>query len=133
MEEQLFRKESMERISSPEELQDYMRVTSPGIWMVLAAVVILLAGLLVCASTGKLETVVPSGAAVADGRITAVIDSDSSGEMMIRVAGKEIQVEYSYRDDEGRTVVTAPTDLPDGAYEAEIVTDSVSPISFLLN
>ena len=43
---ELFRKKSMDRVSSPEQLNDYIRVTSPGLWLVLAAVVILLAGML---------------------------------------------------------------------------------------
>ena len=41
MENGLFRKKSMERISSPEELHDYMRVTSPRLWMILGASVLL--------------------------------------------------------------------------------------------
>ena len=35
----LFRKKAMARISSPEDLTSYLRVTSPGMWIVLAAVV----------------------------------------------------------------------------------------------
>ena len=59
MESQLFRKKSMERISSPEELHDYMRVTSPRLWMILAAIVALLAGFIVYASTATLENTMP--------------------------------------------------------------------------
>ena len=40
----LFRKKSMEKVTSPEQLNDYIRVSNPGVWTVLAAVVILLAG-----------------------------------------------------------------------------------------
>ena len=40
----LFRKESMDRIQSPEQLNDYLRVTNPAMWVVLAAVIILLVG-----------------------------------------------------------------------------------------
>ena len=40
--ENLFRKKSLDRISSPEELHDYLRVTSPSLWMVLAAIMVLL-------------------------------------------------------------------------------------------
>ena len=47
MENGLFRKKSLERISSPEELHDYMRVTSPRLWMILAAIVVLLVGFIV--------------------------------------------------------------------------------------
>ena len=50
MDNGLFRKKSIDRISSPEELHDYMRVTSPRLWMILAAVVLLLVGFIVYAS-----------------------------------------------------------------------------------
>jgi hypothetical protein len=52
---ELFRKKSMDRVSSPEQLNDYIRVTSPGLWLVLAAVVILLAGMLAWSILGTVE------------------------------------------------------------------------------
>ena len=55
MDNQLFRQKSIDRISSPEELHDYMRVTSPRLWMILGAIVVLLAGFIVYASTVTLE------------------------------------------------------------------------------
>ena len=39
----LFRKESVESIQSPEQLTDYIKVTNPGIWIILFAIIILLA------------------------------------------------------------------------------------------
>ena len=56
MENKLFRQESIDRISSPEELHDYMKVTSPKIWMILGAIVLLLAGFVVYASTANMES-----------------------------------------------------------------------------
>ena len=41
----LFREKNLERLESPEKLNDYLRVTSPGVWMVLGAVIVLLVGL----------------------------------------------------------------------------------------
>ena len=52
----LFREKTLERISSPEKLTDYLRVTNPGIWAVLGAVIILLGGLFIWATIGTLET-----------------------------------------------------------------------------
>ena len=54
--EQLFRKKTMERISSPEQLTDYLRVTNPGIWAVLIAVILILVGIIAWAAVGVLET-----------------------------------------------------------------------------
>ena len=56
MSDQIFRKKSLDRISSPEQLNDYIRVANPGIWMILAAVIILLAGVCVWGIFGHLDT-----------------------------------------------------------------------------
>ena len=56
MNEQLFRKKSVERVSSPEQLNDYIRVANPSVWMILAAIVILLAGVIVWGCIGHLDT-----------------------------------------------------------------------------
>ncbi len=41
MDQNLFREKSIDRISSPEQLNDYLRVTSPAVWVILLAVVLL--------------------------------------------------------------------------------------------
>lgn len=56
MENGLFRQKSVDHISSPEALHDYMRVTSPRLWMILAAIVILLGGFIFYAATTRLES-----------------------------------------------------------------------------
>ena len=43
----LFRKKSIDRVSSPEQLNDYIRVTKPSVWLVLIAVILLLIGMLI--------------------------------------------------------------------------------------
>ena len=45
--QQVFREKSLERISSPEQLHDYMRVTSPKLWMILTAAIVLIVGFVV--------------------------------------------------------------------------------------
>ena len=51
----IFREKSINRVSSPEELNDYIRVTRPSVWIVLAALVILLAGMLAWSVFGTVE------------------------------------------------------------------------------
>ena len=72
----LFREKTIERISSPEKLTDYLRVTSPGVWVVLSAVIILLGGMFIWASIGTLETKVPVKVLVEDH--TAIVVTDGS-------------------------------------------------------
>lgn len=51
----IFRKKSLERVSSPEELNDYIRVTTPSVWVVLIALALLLAGMLVWSIFGTVK------------------------------------------------------------------------------
>ncbi len=51
----IFREKSIERVSSPEELNDYIRVTTPSVWLVLAATVLLLLGMLAWSIFGTVE------------------------------------------------------------------------------
>lgn len=52
---ELYRKKSLEQDSTPEELNDYIRVTTPSVWMALLAVTILLVGMLVWSVLGTVE------------------------------------------------------------------------------
>ena len=52
---QIFRKSAIEGISSPEQLNDYIRVTAPGVWVILSASIILLGSLFVWAAFGRVE------------------------------------------------------------------------------
>ncbi len=49
----IFREKSMERVSSPEALNDYIRVTTPSVWVVLIALVVLLVGMLAWSILGR--------------------------------------------------------------------------------
>ena len=143
MQSQLFRKKTVERISSPEQLQDYMRVANPGIWMVLAAVIVLLAGLLVASALVKVETTVSAKGTIAESGDAILMElspregADVREGMAVRAGGRSGRVDYVYQDD-GIVKVTASLDdtgaaLPAGIYDAQIVTETLSPISFLLN
>ena len=139
MEEQktLFRKKSLDRISSPEQLQDYMRVTNPGIWMVLVAVIALLVGLLVCSVVGRIETKIAVECDAEQGTITVAMPPQEGEKvepgMVLRIADREVPIEYVFQSEEDKFIATAKSDLEDGVYDGTIVTESISPISFLLN
>ena len=51
----IFREKSIDRVTGPESLNDYIRVTSPSVWIALLALVILLAGMLVWSVFGRIE------------------------------------------------------------------------------
>lgn len=63
----LFRRNSLERISSPEQLNEYIRVTNPGIWLILIGFFAILIAVGIWAFTGTIpETVRLTGAAYSD-------------------------------------------------------------------
>ena len=51
----LFREKSIDRVTSPEELNDYIRVSTPSVWLVLVATIIILVGVLVWSTLGTVE------------------------------------------------------------------------------
>ena len=71
---ELFRKKSMDRVSSPEQLNDYIRVTSPSIWLVLLAIILLLVGMLAWSVFGTVETRSADGSMEKIHPITLVIN-----------------------------------------------------------
>lgn len=50
----IFRQKSIDKVSSPEKLDDYIRVTTPSVWLTLGAMIILLTGTLIWATCGEL-------------------------------------------------------------------------------
>ena len=58
----IFREKSLERVSSPEQLNDYIRVTTPSVWIVLIALVVLLVGMLAWGVLGRIEVHTDDGA-----------------------------------------------------------------------
>ena len=158
MENGLFRQKSLDKVSSPEQMNDYIRVTGPGVWLVLAAVIALLAGLIIWSVLGRLETTVtaaavagPDGAVVcyiAEGDLSSVHAGQTvhiGGEdyTLSEIASRPVSVDESFDAyalhvgglEAGQWVYPAKLDvnLDQGVYEAQVVVDSVSPISFLLN
>ena len=55
MENCIFRQKSIDKVSSPEKLDDYVRVTTPSVWITLAAIVLLLIGALIWGIFGEVE------------------------------------------------------------------------------
>ncbi len=130
----IFRRKTLDRISSPEQLTDYLRVTNPGIWVVLAAVLLLLAGVLAWSMVGTLETEAEVKIVVSDHTAQVIpLDAETlSSGMPLRVSGQEYLIAYVETDEYGRSVGAAEVSLPDGTYDGTVVIEAVRPISFLL-
>lgn len=157
MNDKIFRKKSIDRMSSPEQLNDYIKVINPGVWMALAAIVILLVGVCVWSVFGRLETKLSVAAVSQDGQTVLYVKEDNVASvrenMNVYIGGEVYKVtsvsaqpvtvteeisEYARHTGElsiGEWVYVVQIDgnMPDGVYKAQIVTDSVSPLYFVFN
>ena len=155
----IFRKKSIDRVSSPEQLNDYIRVCNPSIWMVIVAVIILLIGVCIWGVMGHLDTTITTAAVSKDQTLTIYIPEQKLLSVLNRTVIIE-DLEYEINEvacpDEPIVVrgenfsdyllhvsglqlgewvyaVQFNTKLADGIYEAQIVIDSVAPVSFVFN
>ena len=154
---QLFKKSNTGRISSPDQLHDYVRVANPGLWMVISAIVILLAGVVAWGFIGKIDTTL-SSAIVTDGGESVIYIGETDAEklkigMTVRSEGREYKItdiakepvkvedcltDYAIHasgltEGEWVYVVSIDGEHSDGVQKADIVIESISPISFILN
>lgn len=157
MENGLFRDKSIKRVSSPEQLNDYIRVSNPGVWICMAAVLVLLAGICIWGIFGQLDTTVSAALIVKDGTMVchikeADIQNIRSG-MTVTAGGREFIIETvsdapiavpsdadSYLLHVGGLTpgewvyeATAQVTLEDGIYDGSILVERVSPLSFVFN
>ena len=134
----LFRKESIENIQSPEQLNDYMHVTNPTVWIILVSVIILLAGLLIWSSFATIDSVA-GGNALVDGGTMVVVFTDSQVAagikegMTVNAGGSEAVIGSLGRLEDGTVFALADTDLPDGSYEARVLFRQTQVIKLLFN
>lgn len=74
MNNSIFRQKSIDKVSSPEKLDDYIRVTTPSVWITLAAIAILLIGTIVWGVFGELTIHNDDGTADAVAPISFIIN-----------------------------------------------------------
>lgn len=160
MNEKLFRKSSLDRVTGPEQLDDYIRVASPSLWVMLGAVVILLVAVLVWSVTGALPTTLSLSGVGTGGTVTCYLPMEEaetlSPGMAARAGGVEGTVSGVGESPLSRAEVTASLqsdylaenlglsdwnvpvtltvpDAPDGLCPVTVTVDAVRPITFILN
>ena len=79
---QIFREKSIERIESPEAMDDYLRVTSPGVWLLLAVVVAFLIGVVCWGFLGHLDSSTKA-AVITEGDLAVCLVPESALESAV--------------------------------------------------
>ena len=153
----LFREKNLEQIESPESLNDYLQVTSPGIWIILATIVVFLAGACIWGTFGHIDSAVKT-AVIAAGEETVCLVPEKALESVVKDRTVKIdKVEYELAPETlepmiisedtniywilagnlkiGDIVYQVPVSekLDEGVYSGTIVTERLSPMSLLLN
>lgn len=131
----VFREESLEKISAPEQITDYLRITNPSTWLIIFALILLFVAVIIWGSVGKLETVTNVTAVVNGGKASITIIDTSKGQvktgMPLRIGSEEYIISSVISDEYGKIIASAPVHISDGVYNADIVIESISPIDFL--
>lgn len=154
---EIFRKEAVERVSSPEKLNEYIHVTSPSIWMALIGIIFVLVGAIVWAVFGNIYTTVNGAGVVKDknlvvyvkvadrasvdvgmgitvnGQKTTVREVSAEPVRVSEEVGEYVLEATGISPGEWTYEIKADTDLPDGIYEAAIEVESIHPITFVTN
>ncbi len=158
MDKGIFRDKSIQKVSSPEQLDRYVKAGSRGYLVLLTAIILLLAGTLLWASVGKLETKTETGCAVLDGTVYCLLnetdgvrintehamlriqnqeyaDLTVSGPMLTGTTGVDERLIRSEDMDaeDWCYLITCKTDLADDIYRCVTVLDTVSPLKLIFN
>lgn len=152
----VFRKKSLDRVSSPEQLDTYLKVTSVSVWVILCAIILMLIGAVVWGTYGKIESSVEFGCIVENKGVSCFIkESDAAKikeDMTIIIDEEEYAIESinlygQYKEnsnDKGLNISGADNNefvyliksngnIADGVYKAKIVTERISPLKFVFN
>ena len=131
-------RESARRISSPEQLNDYLKVTTPKVWLLLLAVALIIVGLLLWSGFTTIESYA-TGTAIADGgELTVTFDDAAKADkvqagMEMEVGDVKAEVLTVGTDADGQLVASAHANIPDGSYEVRVGYNATQVISMLLN
>lgn len=80
---ELFTKEASEKLRSPDDIDEYVRVTNPSVWVVLAACTTLLIGLFAWGFLGTVETSVKTLGTCVKGEVVCFLPTEKVSEVHV--------------------------------------------------
>lgn len=154
----LFREKNLERLESPEKLNDYLRVTSPGVWMVLGAVIVLLIGVCIWGVFGRIQATTQAVVITESGESSCMVPASAlEGVLQYRTIEIDEQERELVPDVLEPQVISESTNVyimlagglrvgdivypislaepleADGFVTGKLVTEILSPLSLLFN
>ena len=137
--EEIFRKKSLDKVKSPENLDDYIRVANPGVWLLLISAIILLVGACIWGVFGHVDSVADSVIRVENGRAVCYIAEENITSvkegMTVKFDDAEAVIdEIGEKGERGYPCALAgEVSCPDGFYEGKVIIGNFKPLSFVLN
>ena len=133
---QVYREKSLERMSSPEQLNDYLKVTKPMVWVVLIAAILLIVGFVIWGSFAYIGSFAKGTAQVKNGSMTVYFDDSSfAGNvqegMNVTVGETSSTIRSTGYDRDGKIFAQADTTLDDGTYQASVNYKQTQVLSLL--
>ena len=152
----LFREKSLEQFSSPEQLNDYIRVAHASVLIVLAALTAFLIGVVIWSINGTIDSHVEVSAVSNNGILTAYVPekdaADLTEQSTIAINGTEYKISavsnvmraadvmdeqqlavYDLNPNDMVYAVSAETTLADGSYKARVIMAKLRPSELILN
>ena len=130
--------QDVRRMSSPEQLNDYLKVTSPKIWLLLAAVVLLIGGLLLWSGFTTIESYATGTARAVGGELTVTFDdAKKAGKvqagMEMTVGDVQTEILTVGTNENNEIVASEHAKIPDGLYTVRVGYKTTQVLSMLLN
>lgn len=146
-----------DKVSSPEQLNDYIRVSPLSVWIILAVIIVFLVGVCIWGIFSRLDTVIKAAGECNNGVFTCYVKETDISDVQIGMeitVGEElgmvtdietVPIEVTGDMDsyllylggfsKGEWVYAIRAQVPaeDGIYEAQITVESVAPMSFVWN
>ena len=139
MGEEIFRKKSLDKAKSPDNLDDYIRVSNPSVWLLLISVIVLLIGACVWGVWGHVDSTVNTLVSVQNDNAVCYVAEDNitslQDGMLVRYENCEAVIsKIGDMSEQGYECELDANSYPaDGLYEGKIVIKRYKPISFVLN
>ena len=139
MREEIYRQKSLDKVKSPENLDDYIQVSNPGVWLLLVSVIVLLAGACIWGAFGHIDSTVPATVHIENGQAVCEIDEENISSVKVGSTVKfedceaVIEAIGNITDNEYVCTLSDVSALPDGFYEGKVIAESYKPLSFILN
>ncbi|MBR2794498.1 MAG: hypothetical protein IKE16_07610 [Solobacterium sp.] len=151
----LFREKSMEQFSSPEQLNDYIKITNPSLILILVAIIALLAGTIVWGMLGTIDAEAKVTARVDNRKVSAYLSSADATQLnatsVILISGNHYPVTgvsdpmkasdglsesdlelFHLKPMDIIVAVSSECDLTDGVYSATVVMQQLKPMDLIL-